>query len=476
MKYRKAVCIYPYLQEVPIYEFFPPIGLEYIAASIQDLVEKVVILDFRFESDLSEIRAADVDLFCVSVNWHYEFDSVLDIIKALPKGPMTVVGGKFATENVDAIFERCPNVAVIVRGDGEETMRELLRTGSPEGVQGLSFRKDGAIVHNGNRDLKVVSDTLFPDRRLRRRPYRVSYQRVDLGYSFDSMIGSRGCPFKCKFCSFNRNPLGQKREYSERTPESIVAELKQIDAEVVAFLDDNFFVNLKRVEKLCDLLIKENLGKKFIVNARVTVASNPKLLRKLEKAGFRLLMIGLESAQDKSLKSLNKGFKTETVKESFKTLRRAGMLTSGYFIVGLIGETREEMIEIAPYSREIGVDFIHLNRLRYEKYSGLAEMLADNKEYYVGDKDRIYSRKYGPDEIRAILKSIRNQFFSPQHLLAVMLKAIRVGFPSWRIFLRLPVAVPMITWRLINRKKHRLGVRKRIDAALAAGTGAGLPA
>ena len=173
MKFKSAVCIYPYYQEVPIYEFFPPLGLEYVTAAIEDQVENICIIDLRYEEHFEEIICAGADLFCVSVNWHYEFDSVCEVIRSLPAEVRTVVGGKFATENVEELFERCPNIDVIVRGDGEETLREFVQIGSPENVEGLSYRNDGRIVHNTNRRLSNVSNTLYPNRK--RRRYQLTY-------------------------------------------------------------------------------------------------------------------------------------------------------------------------------------------------------------------------------------------------------------------------------------------------------------
>jgi anaerobic magnesium-protoporphyrin IX monomethyl ester cyclase len=456
MKYKKAIFIYPYYQEVPIYEFFPPLGLEYIAAAIEDEVGDIFIIDLRYEKHFHEIVGVGADLFCVSVNWPYEFDSVCNVIRSLPAGVTTVVGGKYATENVEELFQRCPNIDVIVRGDGEETMKEFVRAGSPEIVEGLSYRSDGRIVHNANRRLAAVSDTLYPNRKRRRYKYRISYKKVGLGYTFDSIASSQGCPFNCKFCSFKMNPLGQKRDWSARTPESVIRELGEINARVVAFIDDNFFVDIKRVEKICDLIIEAKLKKIFLANARISIAKHPALLAKMYRAGFRLLMIGLESAQDRSLKMLNKGFETAHVREAFKVLRESNMLVNGYFIIGLFGETEEEMLEIASFAREIGVDLISPNRLRYEKYSGLARLLDDYDDYYVGDGNRIYSRKYGPAEINRIVKRISSDFFNREKIWAIVRKGLRIGFPGWMLYFHLIVALPRIISQARRRKKRRL--------------------
>ncbi len=448
MKHRRVVCIYPYQQEVSGYEFFPPIGLEYIAGAVQDLVQDISIIDLRYETDYKRIVNNGADLFCVSVNWHYEFDSVCKIIRSLSREVMTVVGGRYASENVEELFALCPNIDVIVRGDGEETMREFIKYGSPAAIEGLSHRCNNKIIHNENRCLPPVSNALFPNRKARRYTYNMSYKKVNLGYSFDSLMSSRGCPFNCKFCSFKLNPLGQKRNWSARTPESVIRELREIQAKVVAFIDDNFFADIKRAERICELIIKENLNKIFIANARISIAFHPELIKKMYLAGFRLLMFGIESAQDKTLKQLVKGFTTEEVKKAFTLLRNSNMLTNGYFIIGCIGETDEEMLEIAKFASGIGVDVISTNRLRYEKYSGLKEILQKNRDYYVGKDNRIYSKKYGPEEINRILKQINAEFFHARHLFSLVIKGIRIGFPSWVFFLRLTIALPRILVRL----------------------------
>lgn len=460
MHFKNVVAIYPYYYEVPVYEFFPPLGLEYVVAAVEDLLEDVCVVDLRYEEDFEGVVGGGADLFCVSVNWPYEFDSVCEVIRSLPAEATTVVGGKFATENVEELFARCPNVDVIVRGDGEETFREFVRAGSPANVDGLSYRDDGRVVHNANRRLADVSDTLYPNRRRRRYRYKISYQKVGLGYSFDSLVSSQGCPFNCKFCSFKMNPLGQKRDWSARSPASVLAELKEIDARVVAFVDDNFFADIKRVEEICDLIIEAKLNKIFLANARISVADHPDILKKMYRAGFRLLMIGLESAQDKSLKQLNKGFKTADVRKAFAVLRESKMLTNGYFIVGLMGETEEEMLQVVPFAREIGIDLISPNRLRYEKYSGLARLVDESDDYYVGEGNRVFSTWYGPADINRIVKRISSGFFDRRQMWAVARKGLRIGFPGWLFYLHLIFGLP----RIISRAKRR---RKRLRAAAA---------
>jgi radical SAM superfamily enzyme YgiQ (UPF0313 family) len=174
------------------------------------------------------------------------------------------------------------------------------------------------------------------------------------------------------------------------------------------------------------------------------------------RAGFRLLMIGLESAQDKSLKMLTKGFTTADVKEAFAVLQKSKMLVNGYFIVGLMGESEEEMLEIVPFARGIGVDLISPNRLRYEKYSGLALLMEKYEGYYVGEHNRIFSKAYGPKDINRIVKRISSGFFTPGHVAGIVAKGLRIGFPGPTLYAHLLWHLPAIVSQSRKRRRARL--------------------
>jgi len=173
--------------------------------------------------------------------------------------------------------------------------------------------------------------------------------------SFDMVLSARGCPFNCKFCTFSLNPLGQKRNYSARSVESVMQEIEEITADVIFFSDDNFFVDIKRAEKICDLIIARKIKKRFMAQARVEIAKYPALLEKMVKAGFKALQIGIESPHDHILSQLNKGFDSDTVRKSFAVLRKYPIYYHGYFIYGNIGETEEEMLYIPKFAKRSGL-------------------------------------------------------------------------------------------------------------------------
>jgi radical SAM superfamily enzyme YgiQ (UPF0313 family) len=183
---------------------------------------------------------------------------------------------------------------------------------------GLSYRENGKYIHNGNRSIPDTLIVAFPDRSLRKHDYHWIQNGAQIvRFTFDTVLTSRGCPYNCKFCTFSLNPLGQKRKYTERPLDSVIEELKSVTAEVILFSDDNFFTNPKRSEKLCELISENGINKTFIVRTRIEIARHEGLLEKAQRAGFKILLIGIESPHDRILEQLGKGFTRQQVRDAF---------------------------------------------------------------------------------------------------------------------------------------------------------------
>ncbi|MHC4518150.1 MAG: B12-binding domain-containing radical SAM protein [Planctomycetota bacterium] len=474
IKYKHALALNPYFGDsTALVGIFPPTGLEYIAANMQGLVGKATLLDLRQEKafqnpqSLSEFIRREIDLLCISIRWDTKFEQICDFISQLPPEVTTIVGGYKATLEVEYLFERCPNIDLIVRGEGEEVIKEVV-TGVPyEDIRGLSYRANGSVVHNENHELPDVSRLAFPDRSLRQRDYSLAVRGARLSrHTFDTVLTTRGCPFKCKFCTFSLNPLGQKRSYTERPVESVIEELKTVTANTVLFSDDNIFTNLKRTEQLCDLIIDNGIKKTFIVQARVDVAKHPKLLAKAEKAGFRLFLLGVESPHDRILEQLQKGITQQQIRDAFAVLTQFKFFLHGYFIYGNIGETEEEMLYIPKFAKEIKLDTISFQKLRVEKYSPLKEVVESTPGYYytrIGGA--VYSDRYGRAELKDIRNRIRNDFYDVGQLLRIANKAQRIGLANGRdLAVALP-KLPVLLWRLAARRnrKNKHGLHSRPD-------------
>jgi magnesium-protoporphyrin IX monomethyl ester (oxidative) cyclase len=464
IKYKHALALNPYFGDsTAAMGVFPPTGLEYIAASMKDLVGKVTLLDLRYEKAYQDPKALSrfirngIDLLCVSIRWQSRFEDICDFVSQLPPEVCTVVGGYKATEEVEYLFGRCPNIDMVVRGEGEDIIKQIV-TGVPfKDIRGLSYRENGGIVHNEIHPLPDITHIPFPDRSLRKYDYCWVKHGVRFSrHTFDTILTTRGCPFKCKFCTFSLNPLGQKRSYTERPLESVIEELKTVTADVVLFSDDNFFTNPKRSEQLCDLIIENKIKKIFVVQARIDVARHRRVLDKAEKAGFKVFLIGVESPHDRILKQLEKGITQQQVRDAFAVLTQYDFYLHGYFIYGNIGETEEEMLTIPKFAKEIKLDSISFQKLRIERFSPLKEVVEETPGYYynrIGGS--VYSDRYGRKELKRIRNRIRSEFYDLPHIIHIVRKAHRIGIVSGRDLTNIFLQLPLLLYGLARRKTRK---------------------
>ncbi len=464
IKYKHALALNPYFGDsTALIGAFPPAGLEYIVASMKDLVGKVTLLDLRHDKVyqdpkvLSHFIKGEIDLLCVSIRWESRFEEVCDFVSQLPPEVCTVVGGYKATEEVEYLFDRCPNIDMIVRGEGEEIIKQIVTGVAYKDIRGLSYRENGRVVHNEIHPLPDITQIPFPDRSLRKYDYCLVKHGVRLtGHRFDTVLTTRGCPFKCKFCTFSLNPLGQKRSYTERSVESVIEELKTVTADVVLFSDDNFFTNPKRSEQLCDLIIENKIKKIFVVQARIDIARHPRVLDKAEKAGFKVFLIGIESPHDRILEQIQKGITQQEVRDAFAVLTQYGFYLHGYFIYGNIGETEEEMLYISKFAKEIRLDSISFQKLRIERFSPLKEVVEATPGYYynrVGGS--VYSDVYGRKELKQIRDRIRSEFYDIAQVIHIIRKARRIGLVSDCELTNAFLKLPLLAYGLARRKMRK---------------------
>jgi len=468
MKYKHALFLNPYIESTAtsIMGLFPPTGLEYVATSAKGLVDKITLLDLRYEKDLSDSRKLvdfirkEIDVVCVAIGWDRQFKEIRDLLNLMPDNIPLVVGGYKATEQVEELFRACPKIDIIVRGEGEATIKEVLEGLPLENILGISYKIDNKIIHNKNRLLQKVDDIATPDRNLRRNQYRLILNGVNVtNAAFDTVLSARGCPFNCKFCTFSLNPLGQKRHYAARSVESVIKELEQITADTILFSDDNFFTNIKRAERICDLIIERKIKKRFAAQARIEIAKYPKLLKKMVQAGFKILLIGVESPHNRILAELNKGFDSETIRKCFDVLKKYPIYYHGYFIYGNIGETEEEMLYISQFAKEINLDSITFQKLRIEKFSPLRKIAEETPGYHVTDRGELYSDAYSHPTLKKIGRKIKFSFYTPFRLLKIFKKFMVIKIFTFGEVISFLGVTPRLLKSVIAREvqKNRLG-------------------
>jgi hypothetical protein len=216
---------------------------------------------------------------------------------------------------------------------------------------------------------------------------------------------------------------------------------------------------MKRVEEICDLIIERKIKKRFLAQARIEISKHPKVLDKMVKAGFRMLLIGIESPHDRILDQLNKGFDSNAIRKAFSVLKKYPMYYHGYFIYGNIGETEEEMLCISKFAKEINLDSITFQKLRIEKFSPLRKLAEDTPGYHVTHRGELYSDTYSHAKLKKIGRKIKFSFYTPFNLLKIVKKILIVRFFNFGEIMSFLMASPRLLKSVIIREiqKKRLG-------------------
>ena len=143
------------------------------------------------------------------------------------------------------------------------------------------------------------------------------------------------------------------------------------------------------------------------------------------KAGFMAFLLGIESAQDKTLASMNKGFTTAEVRGYFEVLRQFNFIYHCYFIIGNIGETKDEMLDIVNFAHELGVDTLGLSILRATKYSPLRDMLKELEDYHIEEgSGKVYSDRISLKDLQHIRRNVMASFYTIPMILRILKKLI----------------------------------------------------
>jgi radical SAM superfamily enzyme YgiQ (UPF0313 family) len=334
-----------------------PTGLEYIAAYIEDTVDEVHIVDMEMDhrkfQDLISFYCPDLVGISLSATEHNEGLRLAKIAKK--NGVTTVIGGYHPTGVPDLMLSY-PQIDMVVRGEGELTMRELVEKGTPENVLGVSHKKNGILIHNGDRPKIENLDILpFPARHLRQYPYKSQNRTTNN----DVIVMSRGCNGLCSFCCEPSMSSGCLRC---RSPENVMkeilemAEYHQRKSLNVIFADPNFMGNPRGVDRLCDLLMEHDLNMEFGALVRAdAMAKYPEIVKKMCRAGILKFEMGIESPNSRDLKSTRKGITNRVHWEAVRNIRENGGRPGGTFVIGLPDQTIEEIKAFPTYAKEIGL-------------------------------------------------------------------------------------------------------------------------
>jgi radical SAM superfamily enzyme YgiQ (UPF0313 family) len=342
-------------KDVPLLDWamrYPPLGLMSVAALLED--HEVEILDLKVEK-LSEEeikkKMSSADIVGISVLTP-SVDFALELCRfAKQYNCLTVLGG--VHPSMDPQLVKNPEVDIVVRGEGEFSFKEIVDGKSPKSIAGIIYVDEGKIIHNPERPPANLNGLPFPNRDLISK-YNGRYQAW--GKRLDALSTARGCPHRCNFCCVPKIWKG----YRERTPKEVVNEIKKMDtnAEIIAFVDDNFCHDMKRVGEICDLITKEGLNDRlYSCFSRIdSIVRNPEVVDKMYAANMRVVFIGIEAATQESLDKMKKKTMLDDIYNACRILEEKGMMIWGGHIIGNLNDKYEDVEALIKLSKTLPID------------------------------------------------------------------------------------------------------------------------
>lgn len=389
---------------------YPPLGILYIAACMQQAGYEVSVIDAQAE-DLNHTQIAErvheikpdvVGLTAMTFTLVDVKLTVQEIRKKLKT--IIIIGGPHTAIYPDECFEKEGlNADYVIVGEGEKTLVRL--------CQDIEMGKAKDKIYRQLSFIEDLNELPFPARELTLvdKYYSVLSEETPTTTAFSS----RGCPFSCAYC--DRPALGKGFRAMNAT--RVADEMQwcqEHGIKEIFFYDDTFSVSMKRVMEICSEVKRRNIKIKWDVRTRVNVV-NDDLIKNMKEAGCERIHFGVETGNPRVVKELQKGTSIEQVEKAFDLCKKYNVKTLAYFMMGNPTETMEDIKDTLALSRRIKPDFMQMTIL--SPFPATQIYLRALQEGVVeGDPWRDYARRINDDFRPPLWDSIYSRNELEKHL------------------------------------------------------------
>jgi anaerobic magnesium-protoporphyrin IX monomethyl ester cyclase len=339
----------------------PPLGISYMAAVLEDNGFEVNIIDASaldmtwqdLEEELKGNNSQVVAITALTPTIEQAKKTAQLVRKCHPQTKV-VMGGYHPTFNHQELL-KTDYVDIVIMGEGEYTFLEVVETLKQKGdlsqVKGIAY---GDVVTPTRPLIMDLDELPFPARHLLPMDH---YKMLNMKTGMATMITSRGCPMQCSFCA-SAALHGSKMRL--RSAKNIVDEMEHLvhdhNVDTIAFMDDTFTLNHRRVEAICQEIKDRNLDVYWGCTARVDTLSGD-LLEIMSDAGCITLFMGVESADQQMLDSTNKNITIEKIRQAFQLSKEHKIRTIASVVLGMPGDTKDSIKRTVNFVRELNPSY-----------------------------------------------------------------------------------------------------------------------
>ena len=423
-----------------------PLGMMSLAAYVRQhrQGDELRLWDARvhmmpIEPLVREIKGFNPDILCIT-SFSLEADLAHELarqVKSVLPQCRVFIGGPYPTSDAKTAIQD-ENIDLAFIGEGELSFLAVLNAlesgASLDDIKGIAFRRNGEIVHTGYPDMiedldqlpSPAWDLIDLDFYFSRKGKRAMMNKLQRSSHGVSIFTTRGCPYRCSYC---HNVFGKKLR--KRSPEKVVAELKMLyekySVRELEFLDDIFNLDMDRAAAIFDGMERE--GMHFHItfpNGLRAEYLNDDLLARFKKGGVYWITVAIESGSPRVQKAIHKNVDLKKAQENITKISRMGMNCNGFFMMGFLDETEEEIrqtIAFAVKSDLIIASFFILTpfpntEIYNEALAAGVDMIAQYSDYH----DVSVNLSKVPTERLWQLKKMayRKFYFSPKRVWLIL--------------------------------------------------------
>jgi radical SAM superfamily enzyme YgiQ (UPF0313 family) len=424
----------------------PPLGLGYLASSLRDRGHIVSIFDgtlnnAKDEDYLDSIKEFGPDLIGITVlsRGHNMAKHLVSIIKNKFNIPIVLGGPQVSAYPIEIYKDFKPDFCIV--GEGEMTVCELIEAiqgkMNLESIKGLVYSQNGVLKKTSPRELISNLDSISPPAWDLMSPskYRIAPILAPAkAFPIAPILTTRGCPYQCTFCATN---VTWKRKIRRRSVKNVIDEIemliKRFGVREIHLSDDNFTLIRKHVEDFCNGLKERKINISWQCPNGVRVDTlDIKLLKKMKESGCYALGLGIESGNRNILKRIKKNLNLDIVKRVLSNMKKVGISSYGFFILGLPGETHSSIRDTINFALNNPFDRVWFNILTpYPGSEIFEELIKIHKLSFKeipwdsldGNTELIAVGELSPSEIEEYQKIAARRFYlRPKILLSVISK------------------------------------------------------
>jgi anaerobic magnesium-protoporphyrin IX monomethyl ester cyclase len=414
----------------------PTVGLAILAAVAEKNGYEVIVLDCpalhmtydQLKVEIGRFKPDIVGITSVTPTFSSALKVAQTTKEVYPKS-LVVLGGPHVTIADDQFILQHPEVDVVVKGEGEQTIVDLahyvLGEKNLEKVAGIIFKKNRQIVRTPNRPCIENLDDLPPPAY---HYFPLSKYRI-FGKLGLPMVTGRGCSSQCSFCLV---PQIGGNSYRTKTPKGIVDEMEYLrnryHPDFISFNDEVFTYNQKSAAAVCSEIMQRKITVPWDCQTRVDLISK-ELLYRMRAANCQLVCFGVESGSQKILTAMKKGTTIEQNATAIRWAKEAGLSVNVSLIIGYPGETKETLKETIDFMKKTDPDDIFLflatpypNTDLRETVLNMGWKMSQNWNDFEMQSATFENMTLPFGKINNIREIFYNQLYSPAYILRQSLK------------------------------------------------------